>query len=99
MIWMITSIILLIATFFFGYQAVKLGLVLLRIEDAVEDCLDVLDERFANISEILSRPLFHDSPEIRQVHNDIRRARDEILEVARQLTVMPEIPFTKSDSE
>ena len=66
--------------------AFKFALVILRTQEALEDSLDILDETHANISTILDRPLFHDSPEIRGVLNDIHTARTSVLSVANALT-------------
>ena len=42
------------------------------------------------ISKILKIPLFYDSPEIKKTVEDIRRSRDAILYVAKQLTSIQE---------
>ena len=67
------------------YFAVKFGLLILRVEDSIEESLDVLDERYSSIEEVLEIPLFSDSPQIRQVHNDLRRSRDAVLTIAHIL--------------
>lgn len=69
-----------------AFYAYKFGITILRVEDAVEECLDVLDERYASISQVLEIPLFEDSPQIRKVHRDIQKSRDQILVVANLLT-------------
>jgi hypothetical protein len=58
----------------------------LKVEDAVEECLDILDERYTSISNVLEIPLFDDSPQIKTVHTDIKRSRDAILNIANVLT-------------
>ena len=65
------------------YFVVRFGLVILKIEDAIEESLDVLDERYRSIAEILEIPLFYDSPQIRQVVDDIRKSRDSVLKIAQ----------------
>ena len=72
------------------YFAVRFGLVILKIEDAVEESLDVLDERYRSISEILEIPLFYDSPQIRQVVNDIKLARESVLKIAQTFASIDE---------
>ena len=72
------------------YLNIRLGIIVLKVQDTVEDSLDILDERFANISKILEIPLFYDSPEIRGVLDDIRASRESILDVARMLTKIDE---------
>ena len=48
--------------------------------------LDNLDERYASIQKVLETPLFFDSPQVRQVINDINESRNAVLYVANQLT-------------
>ena len=69
-----------------AFYAYKFGLIILKIEDAIEESLDLLDQRYQSISKVLDRPLFQDSPEIRQVHDDIKRSRESILEIANIMT-------------
>ena len=68
------------------FYAYKFGVVILKIEDAIEESLDLLDQRYTSISKVLEIPLFQDSPEIRQVHDDIRKSRESVLEIANILT-------------
>tara|TARA_B100000424_G_C22500566_1_gene289738 strand:- start:104 stop:400 length:297 start_codon:yes stop_codon:yes gene_type:complete len=72
------------------YINIKLGLVILRIEDEVTDCLDVIDERYESISKILEIPIFFDSIEVRQVVEDIRMTRVSLLQVANSLARIQE---------
>ena len=65
---------------------VKLGLIILRIEDAIEECLDNLDERYQSVSKILEKPVFFDSIEVRQTIQEIRLSQELILKVANRLT-------------
>ena len=67
------------------YYNVKFGLIILRIQDSIEEALDILDERYANISQILKIPLFYDSPQIRQVISDIEKCQFAILNAAQNL--------------
>lgn len=68
------------------YFNVKHGIFILRIIDSIESVLDILDEKYNNISKILEIPLFYDSPQIRNVVEDIRVCRDSLLESANLLT-------------
>ena len=72
------------------YFVVRFGLVILRIEDAIEESLDVLDERYKSMSEILEIPLFYDSPQIRQVVDDIRITRNSVLKIAQSFASIDE---------
>jgi len=67
---------------------VKHGLLILSVQDQIEDSLDILDNRYASISEILERPVFFDSLEVRQVINDISSSREAILLIARSLSAI-----------
>ena len=85
--WFLLSsvIILLILLGASIYYNIKHGLLLLGIIERIEKSLDILDERYNSISEILNIPLFYDSPQIRKVLDDIKLCRDSILEVANTL--------------
>ena len=80
---LVTATILTIVAALF---AVKFALLILRVEDAIEESLDILDERYTSITEIVEIPLFSDSPQIRQVHTDLTRSREAILLIANILT-------------
>jgi hypothetical protein len=56
------------------------------MQDAIEESLDVIDEKYKSMSEILERPLFYDSPEIRKIVQDIRDTRSAILYIANALS-------------
>jgi len=71
--------IVLCVSLYFNY---KHAILILSTVDGVEESLDILDEKYKSVSEILEIPLFYDSPQIRQVHEDIARCRDSILGVA-----------------
>ena len=68
------------------YKNVKLGLAILRMEDAIEECLDIIDQKYNSMSEVLQRPLFYDSPEVKSVVEDIRAVRGSLHGVALSLT-------------
>jgi len=72
------------------YFNIKFAKTIFRVEDSIELSLDVLDERYRSISEILDRPIFFDSLEIRQVISDITKARESVLYVAETLTSIEE---------
>ena len=68
------------------YFLVRFSLHLLRIQDAIEESLDIMDERYTSISKVLEIPLFYDSPEVRKVLKDIAGCRNSILYIANVLT-------------
>lgn len=63
----------------------RFGRIIIEIEDAIEESLDVLDTQYNSISQILEKPIFFDSPEVRQTIENIGRSRDAILYVANIL--------------
>jgi hypothetical protein len=82
----IETILLGVSIFFLA----KFALRLIKLEDVLEECLDILDKRYASISKVLEIPLFYDSPEVRKVHEDIKAARDSILLVANSVAKVDE---------
>ena len=98
MIWIITSCILSITSVILAYYAVKFALILLKMEDAIEQSLDTLDERYSSISKVLQVPLFYDSPEIRKVLRDIKKSQEAILRVANVLTGQEENEEQEDDT-
>lgn len=64
------------------YYNYKFGTLILKIEDALENCLDTIDEKYESMTEILSRPLFFDSPEVKKVVEDVRSTKDSLHQIA-----------------
>lgn len=72
------------------YYNFKFAKIIFRVEDSIESSLDVLDQGYRSISDILERPVFFDSLEVRQVITDITKVRNSILQVAEKLTSIDE---------
>jgi hypothetical protein len=77
------TLILLVVSIYFNW---KFANTLLKVEDELDDCLDTINEKYAKMSEILSRPLFFDSPEVRRVVQDIRDTRNSLHRIALALS-------------
>ncbi len=60
--------------------------IILNFEDALEDSLEVLDGSFQSIGDVLQRPIFYDSPEVRIVIDEIGKSRDAILYIANRVS-------------
>ena len=75
--------ILLVISFFYNF---KFALIILRVEDVIEESLDIIDEKYADISRILKIRLYYDSPEVRGVLRDVEQTREAILHIARVLS-------------
>ena len=67
------------------YFNFKHGVIIVNMIETIENTLDVLDEKYNNVNEILEIPLFYDSPQIRDVCENIKDCRDAILQVASEL--------------
>ena len=100
MIWFIGGYAILV-TILLGisaYYNYKFGRSLIRMEDALEQSLDKLDDRYESMSKVLEIPLFYDSPQIRQVVQDIKECRDSVLYVANEIGRLEEIEVGEEES-
>jgi hypothetical protein len=85
-ILLVISLLLFVLLVVSIYFNIKHGLVILRMQDAIEECLDSIDQRYTSMSKVLEIPIFFDSVEVRQVIDDIGRTRDSLLAIANRLT-------------
>ena len=76
---------LLLLSIFFGFYCIKFGLIIIRTKEAIEESLDLIDEKYQNISKILEIPIFYDSAEIKGVVNDLEDLKDNFLYIANQM--------------
>ena len=79
-------LLLLALLAFVSYKLFKFSMIIIEFEDSVEECLDIFDERYKTMSEILEIPVFFDSVEVRRVINEISECRDSLVIVANKLT-------------
>ena len=85
-IFLILVIILLVTLSYSIILNYRMGIILLRVQDNIEECLDILDERYASMTKVLEIPIFFDSVEVRRVVDDIRKSRDSVLYIANSLS-------------
>ena len=57
-----------------------------NLEDTLEECLAVLDEKHMSINKVLEIPIFFDSVEVRQVLAELKDAHNAVVTVANKLT-------------
>jgi hypothetical protein len=62
----------------------KFALALLSVQDAIQESIGLIEQKHHDISEVLKVPIFYDSPQIKQVVEDLKASRDAILYVAEQ---------------
>lgn len=86
-------VLLLIAVYF----CIKFAMIIINMKEVIEESLDILDEKYAKISEILNIPIFYDSREVRVVLNEIKGVRESILRIAQKLTNQQEIEEEEED--
>ena len=51
----------------FGFYAIKFGIILLRVQDQIEESLDILDNQYQNINEVLQMPVYSDNIEVKSI--------------------------------
>ena len=64
------------------YYCFKFAVIVLRIQETLQESINVIDEKQEKIEEILARPLFYDSPEVRRVLRDIEDVRGALYDIA-----------------
>ena len=85
-IYITCIIFLLFLTALLAYKLYKFSIIILNMEEALEESLDILNERYSKLNEILSTPVFFDSVEVRQVIAEIRASHEALLVIANKLT-------------
>ena len=86
MLELVVIIILLLAVFLLAYKLYQFSIIIINVENAIEDSIEILNERQASISKILEKDVFFDSVEVRQAIADIKSSQDAIIIVANILT-------------
>ena len=77
---------LLIVCLVLAYKLYQFSIIILEIETQIEDSLDIIDDQYSKINEILEKPVFFDSVEIRQVIAAIEESHAALLIIANKLT-------------
>jgi len=85
-ILMILCCLLFLLSCFLAWKLYKFSLIIIDMEDAIDDSLSILDERYRSMYEVLQKPIFFDSIEVRQVIADIKECHRAILIIANSLT-------------
>jgi len=68
------------------FYCIKFALIIIKMQETIEESLDVIDQKYSNISKILEIPIFFDSPEIKSVLRELEDTRNSLLYVANELT-------------
>ena len=68
------------------YYCIKFAMIVLKIQDVLEESLDLLDQKYNNISQVLEIPIFYDSSEVKRVVREIEDTKNIVLYIASSLT-------------
>ena len=85
-ILIVCVLVLFVLCFVVTWKLIKFSMIILEVEDAIDECVEVLDDKYRSIGEVLEMPVFFDSVEVRQVIADIRACHSAVLVVANKLT-------------
>jgi biopolymer transport protein ExbB/TolQ len=90
----IVLIVLLVGSIWLNVIVIRKNLELFdqreRLVDTIEESLDKLDECYTRISYAAEIPVFSDEPIVRDLLNDIKRAKNAVLSIASQIIVYGE---------
>lgn len=90
---------LAIATAILLYYCIKFGLTILRIQDALEESLAIIDKKYESMKKIYETPLFYDSPEVRRVVEDIKGTQKALYDIAAALSSEFEVEAIGEDTQ
>lgn len=83
----IIFLLLLITT----YYCIKFALIIIKVQETIEESLDILDSSYNKFNKILDIPIFYNSPEVKSVIAEIEHSRDSLLYIANQLVGKNEV--------
>lgn len=79
-------VLLFLLLYFLANRLYKFSLIILNVEESIEESLDLLNHHYGKINEVVQKPVFFDSIEVRQVVDDIKQCHNAVLKVANKLT-------------
>ena len=85
-IYIVCICALLLTCLYLVRKSYQFAMIILDLEESLEESLDILDERYKSMNDVLQKPIFFDSVEIRQVVEDIRQCHDAVLQIANKIT-------------
>jgi hypothetical protein len=57
------------------------------MQEEIEECINIIDDKYLKIVKILEIPLFFDSPEIKRLLSELNEVKMSILYVANKLAL------------
>tara|TARA_R110000868_G_scaffold103793_3_gene285654 strand:- start:1203 stop:1520 length:318 start_codon:yes stop_codon:yes gene_type:complete len=85
-VYIVIIVLLFLLLCFLANRLYKFSLIILNVEESIEESLDLLNHHYGKINEVVQKPVFFDSIEVRQVVNDIKQCHNAVLKVANKLT-------------
>ncbi len=85
-ILIVCVIVLFVLCSVITWKLVKFSLLILEIEEAIDECVEVLDSKYKSMNDVLETPVFFDSIEVRKVISDIKDCQNAVVIVANRLT-------------
>jgi hypothetical protein len=76
--------LLFVISLFFVFKFSK---IIFKLEESIETSLDILDQSYKEVNEILKIPILFDSREIKRAIESIKKGRDSILKVAQIISI------------
>lgn len=85
-VYIVIIVLLFLLLYFLANRLYKFSLIILNVEESIEESLDLLNHHYGKINEVVQKPVFFDSIEVRQVVDDIKQCHNAVLKVANKLT-------------
>lgn len=82
--WIICVFLTLVIGVLLRY-VIKFGSLIIDIEDSLSTSLEIMDKAYYEMSLVVETPVVVDSPEVKQVLFQLKRARDSVLLVSNTL--------------
>lgn len=77
--------VLILISAFSTYFCIKFAIIIIKMQEVIEESLDIIDQKYNNLSKILEIPLFHNNTEIKNAIKEVQETRDVLLYIANQL--------------
>lgn len=84
MFYALFAVLFLISAFSI-YFCIKFAIIIIKMQEVIEESLDIIDQKYSNLSKILEIPLFHNNTEIKNAIKEVQETRDVLLYIANQL--------------
>ena len=79
--------------------SIRFSKIIMNFEDRINDSFEKINKSRETIKEILTRPLFYDSPEVKEVINSIKNVQNTILYIASNLDMLEVIEVEDEKEE